>query len=129
MPRRSVRATSSSKKKYGDPVFVWAFRSSQPRGGQFITYETRLEEDGVVRCNCPGWIFCKGEPAQKTCKHKNQIVSETSDILARFRRGETLPTFHDENPVTTQQTSTSTRISPSPEASRIRHGRVITFDL
>jgi hypothetical protein len=139
MPRRSVRA---GKKGYGDPVYTWAFRSSQTRGGQIITYETRLEEDGVIRCNCPGWIFCKGEPAEKICKHKTAIAHEAPGILASFRRGEELPVYNVEQPI---QGTVSGRVSSSgqnisnpprsesdararPTDSALRRGRVIVMD-
>ena len=84
---RSIRAP-----KAAEPVYTWAFRSSQPRGGTFITYETRLEETGSLRCNCPGWIFCRGT---KECKHTKLVDGEVKEILRKFKAGEALPTLED----------------------------------
>jgi hypothetical protein len=139
MPRRSVRGaarrSNSGGGGYGDPVYTWAFRSSQARGGDIITYETRLEEDGTVRCNCPGWRFVKkdkntGEPKPRECKHTNTVEGEAPDILRRFRRGEQLPVFE------TQQRPTPTLAQQTPavpaaardNTTNIRRGRVIDLD-
>ena len=153
MPRRRVRSTSTTRSRapgtYGEPVYVWAFRSSQARGGQIITYETRLEEDGVLRCNCPGWIFCKvekdaaGNPTSvKFCKHTQAIKEEAPVILRSFRNGETLPVLDPlagAVPVNTAGTQTGRLSSNTPNVSNtprgehdrgttIRRGRVIDFD-
>lgn len=139
VPRRRTSARGS----YGEPVFTWAFRSSQPRGGQIITYETRLEEDGVLRCNCPGWIFCKVEKGAnglplvpKTCKHTNMVKDEAPDILRRFRRGEELPMLDVDQTASTVGTTSGRLSSRTPSVqniprklddqhSKIRYGRVI----
>jgi hypothetical protein len=156
MPRRRVRSSTTSRARtptrapgtYGEPVYVWAFRSSQARGGQIITYETRLEENGDLRCNCPGWIFCKvekdsaGNPTSvKFCKHTASIKEEAPVILASYRAGETLPVLEPlagAIPVNTagmytgRLSSNAPNISNAPktlsEGSNIRRGRVIDFD-
>jgi hypothetical protein len=122
-----------SENSFGDPVFTWAFASSQPRGGQIIQYETRLEENGTIRCNCPGWIFSKGEPADKTCKHKKLIGDEAPDILRRFRRGEELPTMDLPPGLMTRATGRASSADTGPagpvraevENTKARYGRVI----
>lgn len=156
MPRRNVSTTRSRSRRsaggYGEPVYTWAFRSSQPRGGQYITYETRLEEDGKLRCNCPGWIFCKIEKdgrgnqvGDKTCKHTNMVKNEAPDILRRFRNGEQLPVFDEQfrevqvQPVVSGRISSNTpNLSNPPRAesearpnqpdTALRRGRVIVLD-
>lgn len=122
------RSTSTKKKAYGDPVFTWAFRSSQARGGQIINYETRLEEDGVLRCNCPGWVFCKtkdanGNPVAKACTHTRQVKDESTDILKKFRRGEALPVFEDPDAPRTGANAAN----PNADHSKIKYGRLIEF--
>lgn len=124
MPRRRVsRASTGSVAREAEPVYTWAFASSEPRGGQIIQYETRLEENGLIRCNCPGWIFCKGEPAAKTCKHKKRVETEAPDILRRFRRGETFEVIGQEIPITSR--SRSAAIPETTTNTRARFGRVI----
>lgn len=72
-----------------DPVYVWAMQSSQPRGGDYIVYETRLNEDGNLSCNCPGWINCRG--SVKVCKHTRKVGGEAEVLFRRWSRGEELP--------------------------------------
>jgi hypothetical protein len=117
MARRSSTAT-----KRAEPVFTWAFRSSQPRGGQFITYETRLEETGILRCNCPGWIFCRGD---KSCKHTKMVDGEVKEIMRKFRAGEELPLFEDPNAPRVNQIPGIASPAPKADNSRIKYGRLI----
>ena len=51
-----------------------------------LVIETRLEESGLIRCNCPGWIFCRAPPEEKSCTHKRQVQDEAVGILRMFRR-------------------------------------------
>jgi hypothetical protein len=138
MPRRSrarrlVTQTEPdpAKREYGEPVFTWAFPSSKPRGGTIVTYETRLEEDGTLRCNCMGWVFQRkdaaGNPKPRECKHTQRISNEAPDILRRWRRGDELPVF---NPEALEASTNAPRPSPTtaPRATtdtRLRPGRVI----
>ncbi len=88
---RTTTSRSAKSAKTTDPVYVWAFQSSKPRaGGAFITYEVRMEENGDLRCNCPGWIFKKG--TDRFCKHTKNIQEEAKRFHRMFKRGETLPT-------------------------------------
>jgi hypothetical protein len=123
---------SGTKKSYGDPVYTWAFRSSQARGGQIINYETRLEEDGTLRCNCPGWVFCKTKdkndnPVPKTCTHTRQVEDESRDVLRRFKRGETLEVLESETEARTGAGSAlpAAVVAKQSGDSRIKYGRVI----
>lgn len=130
MPRRRVaRPSAGSVTRDAQPIFTWATPSSVPRGGQIIYYETRLEENGLIRCNCPGWIFAKGEPAAKSCKHKLQVESEAQDILRRFQRGETFEVLNPEVTAALPSERAAAKKSSTPtDNSRARFGRVIELD-
>jgi hypothetical protein len=49
-------------------VAAWAFASSSGA----TTYETTLDDAGVLACNCPGFLFKKKGQA-RGCKHLRQI--------------------------------------------------------
>ena len=120
MPRRTTKPKEEKKQ----PVFTWAFASSQPHGGQVINYQTSLEETGLIWCNCPGWIFSKAATKdEKTCTHKKQVQGEAADILRKFRRGEPLPVLEDIGAPT--RTLPAAAIKGKDASSRIRFGRVI----
>ncbi len=119
---RTTTSRSARSVKTADPVYVWAFQSSKPRaGGAFITYEVRMEENGDLRCNCPGWIFKKG--TDRFCKHTKNIQDEAKRFHGMFKRGETLPT----EVATAEQIE---RLSAGKKAtSNIgTFGRIIDFD-
>ena len=142
MPRRSVRTgrdttnADPAKREYGEPVYTWAFASSQPRGGFIVNYETRLEEDGTLRCNCMGWVFQRkdketGLPKPRHCKHLDVVQGEVAGIMRRFRAGEELEKMDAGVPT---QTGPRRRLASDEEVqaaqrndTRIRHGRVITL--
>ena len=119
-----------AKRVYGNPVYTWAFASSQPRGGTIVTYETRLEEDGVLRCNCMGWVFVRkdkntGLPKPRECKHTNMVLSEAPTVLRRWRSGEELPVLNTPE-VTARAIRHATQSIEDPNpTSRIRYGRLI----
>jgi hypothetical protein len=115
MPRRKIEVGQEVLK---EPIFVWAFASSQARGGQIINYETRLMADGVVKCNCPGWVFSKGD---KSCKHTKRIEGEVKGILEKYKSGEELPTFDPIGAVVSGAT-TSAKIASS---AKVKYGRLI----
>lgn len=76
-----------STKLKEDPVYIWAFKSSKPRaGGQFITYETRLNQDGLTSCNCPGWAFARN--GVHSCKHTKKIDDEAKGVYTKWKNGE-----------------------------------------
>lgn len=58
-------------------VAAWAFPSSS----NATTYETTLEEDGTLACNCPGFLFKKKDQA-RGCKHTRAIAPYTARLLA-----------------------------------------------
>lgn len=124
---------AAKKKKataYKDPVFCWRTESSKPRGGQIIAYETRLEEDGLIRCNCPGWIFFKGKPEEKTCRHKKMYMEEAPEILRMFKNGEELPLLNPEGSTTPTAASAPTPTTGHKPAkpTNIKYGRRIVLD-
>jgi hypothetical protein len=147
MPRRVVRATRDrvdtdpAKRTYGDPIFTWAFPSSKPYGGTIVTHETRLEQDGELRCGCLGWCIEKkdkitGLPKPRECKHTKLVAAEAPGILRRWRNGETLEILNPLAAVGTtsgRMSSRSANVSNPPRSereaaptdTRIRHGRVI----
>jgi hypothetical protein len=118
MPRRKIQVTETDEAKK-EPVFSWAFTSSKARGGQIINYETRLKEDGTLSCNCPGWIFAKKNQT-RGCKHTKQIEGEVSDILKKFKAGESLPVLEAVGQA--QTGAVGAAVAPT---SKIRHGRLI----
>lgn len=140
------RRSTAAKQSYGEPVFTWAFRSSQPRGGTFVTYETRLEENGTLRCNCMGWVFQRkdkntGEPLPRRCRHTDQVndEGEVREIMRKFRAGEELPVFVDPTApqistigVTSGRMSSATpnmaNAPKSADHSKIKYGRLIQLD-
>lgn len=119
------KAKTSKKKK--EPIWTWAIQSSKPRaGGDYITYEARLNEDGSISCNCPGWIFCKAKtPSDKKCKHTNVIKDESKDIFKKWKKGE-MDELSYISAADVQSINLKTKLlnSDSPWA-----GRVLTLDL
>jgi hypothetical protein len=89
-----ARRVTIKKSSNPEPIWTWRTQSSQPRGGEIISYETRLEETGVIRCNCPGWVFSRGDVADKTCKHKLQYQHEAPEIIRKWKSGEVLPKLY-----------------------------------
>lgn len=120
MPKRKVQVNVEESK---DPIYTWAFKSSQPRGGQIINYIAQIGYDEVLSCNCPGWIFCKGEKKDKICKHTRVVAGEVKDILKKYRSGEPLPVF--------DSSDTGAGFSPAAQSrmggSKIKIGRMIEF--
>lgn len=69
---------SQSKSKV---IAAWAFKSS---AGTTV-YETQLHEDGILTCNCPGWVrhvkkLTNGETF-RSCTHVRQKLYEASEIM------------------------------------------------
>lgn len=133
---RNMSDPDPAKRNYGEPVYTWAFQSSRPRGGTIVTYETRLEEDGVLRCNCMGWIFQRkdsdGNPKPRHCKHLDMVETEVSGIMQRFRAGESLEVLNPEVVDRLRPLKRAETASPSPTNSidnnpnsKARYGRVI----
>ena len=58
-------------------IAAWAFPSSSGS----TTYETTLDEEGTLNCNCPGFIFKKKGQA-RGCKHTRQIEPYTGRVLS-----------------------------------------------
>jgi hypothetical protein len=123
---RSIRAPVSQKR--AEPIWTWRTQSSQPRGGEIISYETRLEETGIIRCNCPGWIFSKGSPEDKTCRHKRDYLGEAPEILRKWKSGEELPILNAtpiRNDSGTPGTVEEKKKSVADKHSKIKYGRLI----
>lgn len=79
---------SEMKATYGKPskakvISAWPFLSSAGT----TTYETQLHEDGVLTCNCPGWVrhVLNG---QRGCKHVRGILPIASEIMSSLRKPE-----------------------------------------
>jgi hypothetical protein len=64
-------------------ISAWPFLSSAGT----TTYETQLHEDGVLTCNCPGWVrhVVNGKRA---CKHVREVFSVASLIMDGVRQPE-----------------------------------------
>lgn len=56
------------------------------------TYEIQLHSDGVLTCDCPGWV----RRATRDCKHVKELKAEATRVL----RGQSAPRF----PATTSRT-------------------------
>lgn len=70
-------------------------QSSRPRnGGQYIQYEVRLNDDGALSCNCPGWIF-KKKTETRGCKHTRHpdVQEDAKKFFEMHENGEQLPTI------------------------------------
>ncbi len=58
-------------------VAAWAFPSSSGS----TTYETTLDNEGTLSCNCPGFIF-KKKGQERGCKHTRQIEPYAERVRA-----------------------------------------------
>lgn len=76
-------------------IFLWAMASSRAIAGNGPQYEIRLNMDGSVSCNCPGWLH-KKKDTPRGCKHTKSIEEEAKEHYARYQRGEELPTEEPE---------------------------------
>jgi hypothetical protein len=89
----------NGEQKNTEPIYTWAFRASKARHGVLTNYVAQLNPDFIVSCNCPGWIFSKGERKDKTCKHTRLVLaskdakgeSELQSIIKKYKAGEELP--------------------------------------
>jgi len=54
-------------------ISAWPFASSSGT----TTYETQLHADGVLSCNCPGWVQRKS----RDCKHVKWFLHDAQEIL------------------------------------------------
>lgn len=117
-----VSRTTTARKRGStlkqDPVYVWGLQSSKPYGGEVITYEVRLNQDGTTSCNCPGWRFAKN--GVRTCKHVRHVEEEAKKFFKMFKDGEQLPTV-----VPTQEQQE--KLKSSPKTAQSGFGRVIDF--
>lgn len=125
MPKRKKAAVQKETPK--EPIFVWSFISSKARAGTFVNYVTQLNHDEILSCNCPGWIFSKGERKDKACKHTRQVKDEMKDILKKFKAGEELPYIYEGEGVTGPNPAHQTAVIEKRlgKDSKIRYGRVI----
>ncbi len=121
-------------------VAAWAFPSSSGS----TTYETTLDDDGILSCNCPGFIF-KKKGQERSCKHTRQIEPYRERVKAGSITPEivgvwlgisgTTPSVSTTKPVslsgntTTPETSVSAPNSPSSLPPLMeRKGRKIDFE-
>ena len=122
MPRRKVDVGSTEV--LDEPVFTWAFASSQPRGGQVINYEARLRSDGTLTCNCPGWVFKRKGTDNRECKHTRRVQDDAKVIMKQFKAGETLPVLDSVGEASTGATGAGVALTKAA-APKVRHGRLI----
>lgn len=100
------------------PLYTWAYKSSQARGGTVISYITQLNPDHTLSCDCPGWIFNRESP--KKCKHTRLAIDEVPGILAQIARGETLRLVDISTGSIVQQSSNDTTlVSSKNSANRV----------
>jgi hypothetical protein len=71
-------------------ISAWPFKSSAGT----TTYETQLHSDGVITCNCPGWVRHVKPDLRRECKHCREVKYEATQIL----QGRQKPIFkNDQN--------------------------------
>lgn len=72
-------------------ISAWPFKSSAGT----TTYETQLHSDGVITCNCPGWVRNVKADGHRECKHCREVKAEANAIV----RGLKSPVFknNDQN--------------------------------
>lgn len=125
---KTGRANLSGPTTKNDPVFIWGMQSSKPRaGGHHITYEVRLNDDGSLSCNCPGWIF-KKKTDDRGCKHTRheEVVKNFQDYYQKFLNGESLPTI--DPPAGQASSVTAVPRTPTPKDQMQGFGRLIILD-
>lgn len=112
-----------------EPVFTWAFKSSQPRGGTIISYIAQLNQDGTLSCNCPGWIFAK-KNQERACKHTKLIEEEAPGIYKKWKKGEELPIYEEAMPsIPAHSMKEAHALKEDKNASKIgKYGRFIALD-
>ncbi len=86
-PKKTV--TKTPKKKPAPAIFQWTFQSSQDVGGQKAVYSTLLRSNGDMTCNCPGWIFKRGD--DRFCKHTKMVEAEGKKLYKDHKTGKELP--------------------------------------
>ena len=104
-------------------IAAWAFPSSS---GSTV-YETTLDEEGTLNCNCPGFIFKKKGQA-RGCRHTRQIEPYTGRVLSGSLNPQQVGVYVG---VTGSPSvpATSTPSPPAPPAtSAKRPGRLIDFE-
>lgn len=94
------------------PIYTWSFESTQPRAGKIITYLTQLNGEGVLSCDCPGWVFKKkGQP--RKCRHTRAVEEEAKIIFDKFKKGEDLGgVIVDSTKIKTSKDVLSSRSAP-----------------
>ena len=127
--RRKLNVGKSiPKQKKPEPVFTWAFKSSQPRGGTIISYIAQLNQDGTLSCNCPGWIFAK-KNQERACKHTKLVEDEAPEIFKKWKKGEELPIYEEDAPAPSQTMQEAHATKVDKNASKIgKYGRFIALD-
>lgn len=110
-PSRPVASAS-------DVLYAWATPSSHGT----TTYETLLLKDGTLSCNCPSWVFKRGET--RRCKHITLYEDEAQDLL-----------FHPDHARDRRAHSASSRTTPpassrssDPPLAPTRQRRTIRFE-
>lgn len=110
-----------------DAIFQWTFMSNTEVHGMRAMYSTILYPDGVLTCNCPGWIFSKGVPGEKKCKHTGKATEEAIDILKLHKAGQPLPVQESMGDSKFGSLSTATKAAFNAQQ-KSKYGRVIKMD-
>ena len=102
---------------------AWAFPSSSGS----TTYETTLDDEGTLNCNCPGFIFKKKGQA-RGCRHTRQIEPYTGRVLSGSLTPQQVGVYVGvAGSPSVPATSISSTPAP-PATSAKRPGRLIDFE-
>lgn len=102
-----------------DPIYTWTFQSSKPRaGGETINYEVRLNDTGILSCNCPGWVFSKGT---KACKHTRdpKVLSVYKKVYKAWKNEEKPVVYNPETVISKDSGDTLVSEWKGPKFSRL----------
>ncbi len=72
-----VRTARYGEQSTAKVISAWARKSSKGT----TTYEILLHSDGILTCNCPGWV----QRSTRDCKHVKELVYVAGEILSSRR--------------------------------------------
>lgn len=109
-PSRPVAKSGS------EVLYAWATPSSHGT----TTYETLVFRNGEMSCNCPAWVFKRGD--ERRCRHITLYEDEAQDIFIHpdHASPQRTPARHASTPAPTR--------SSDPPLAPTRQRRTIRFE-